>query len=63
MIEQAIILKNSVKCNKCGDVVVSESVDNKVSCKCGNIKISGGKNYLLREGDDYSELTKYFLND
>lgn len=62
VIDQAIILKNSVKCNKCGDIIISEGND-KIFCRCKNVGISGGKNYLLREGNDYSEMTQYFLND
>lgn len=57
------ILKNSVKCNLCDDVIVSESVSAKVSCRCGNIKISGGKSFLLREGCNYEEKTQFLLND
>jgi hypothetical protein len=63
MIKQMKILKNSVKCNLCGDIIVSEGVDHKVSCKCGNIRISGGNQYLIREGINYEELTQYMLNE
>jgi Zn finger protein HypA/HybF involved in hydrogenase expression len=57
------IIKNSVKCNKCGQVITSNAVAHKVSCKCGNVSISGGREMLVREGQDYTELTQYMLTE
>ncbi len=42
------ILRNRVKCNKCGDIIESESVYNFVTCKCGAVSIDGGHEYLKR---------------
>lgn len=56
------IVKNSARCNKCGDVLVSHFEAQKVTCKCGELNISGGSSSLIREGD-YTELTQYLLNE
>lgn len=56
------IIKNSAKCNKCGEVLVSQFEAQKVKCKCGELNISGGNSYLIREGE-YTELTQYLLNE
>ncbi len=42
------ILRNRIKCNKCGDIIESESVHNFVTCKCGAVSIDGGHEYLKR---------------
>jgi len=52
-----MILKNSVKCNKCEDVLVSKSEFGLVRCTCGAIEIGGGLKRLIRygRGEDYEE--------
>ena len=56
------IIKNSVKCNLCGDIIVSESVHDFKFCKCGAVSVDGGNDYLRRtykNPDDYTELSEY----
>lgn len=57
------IVKNSAKCLKCGDVLVSTHRHDFVECSCGNLFIDGGLNYLrmgLRDGSDsYESLVEY----
>ena len=45
------ILRNSAKCLKCGDEIVSEYCHDFVRCKCGSIAVDGGHDYLRRVGD------------
>jgi hypothetical protein len=43
-----MIVKNAAECRKCGDVVESKHVHDFVSCKCGEIAVDGGRDYLKR---------------
>lgn len=56
-----MIQSNKAKCTKCGQVIESFS-DTTITCNCGNLKISGGKNVLIREGK-FEELSQHLLND
>lgn len=57
------IIKNSIKCNLCGDIIVSKHTHDKVSCKCGTCSVDGGNSYLKRgyinSNDDFTELSEY----
>ena len=57
------IIKNSVKCNLCGEIVVSEEVHDLKFCKCGAVSVDGGNDYLRRtygnSPNDYTELSEY----
>lgn len=57
------ILRNSVKCKKCGQVVESFSENTFTSCKCGETKISGGFSHLIREGQNYDEMSQFYLTE
>lgn len=51
------ILRNSIRCKKCGEEIVSNSRHDYVECKCGACAVDGGHDYLRRCGDreDYEE--------
>jgi len=54
------IIRNSVKCLKCGDGIESVHRHDFKYCSCGNIAVDGGKDYLRRLGtalgdDSYKE--------
>ena len=56
------IIKNSIKCKHCKDVIESKHVHDYVSCKCGKVAADGGKEYLKRAyqtapEQDYEELS------
>ena len=54
------IIKNQVKCLKCGDIIESKNRHDFVTCSCGNVSVDGGKDYLHRtfhNKDDYEELS------
>jgi len=58
------IIKNMIKCKKCGDVIESKSVHDYVRCKCGLVAVDGDKNYLKRSfkstpEEDFEELSKF----
>jgi len=55
------ILKNSIKCLKCKDEIISEHRHNFVMCKCNSVGVDGGLDYCKRIGNqnDYEDLTIY----
>ena len=62
------ILKNAIKCNYCGDIIVSKHTHDLVSCQCGKCSVDGGNDYLRRlytnSLDDYEELSEIIeVND
>ena len=42
------IIKNAIRCNLCGDVIVSEHRHDYVTCRCGSCSVDGGADYLRR---------------
>lgn len=57
------ILRNMIKCKKCGEIIESKSVHDFNWCKCGTVFVDGGHEYLRRgfkdSPDDYEELSEY----
>jgi hypothetical protein len=57
------IVKNSIRCNHCGDILVSASRHNFVTCSCGCCSADGGTDYLRRcfinSPADFTELSEY----
>jgi hypothetical protein len=53
------IIKNMIKCKRCGDIIESKSVHDYKSCSCGLVSIDGGCAYIRRCGDpeDWEELS------
>ena len=49
------IIRNRIKCKKCGEIIESTSRHDFKFCKCGAVAVDGGKDYLRRVGnkDDY----------
>lgn len=43
-----VIVSNKAQCKLCGDVIESKHGHDFVRCKCGEIAVDGGKNYLKR---------------
>ena len=54
-----IIVRNCIRCKKCGDIIESTNINDKKTCSCGTVSISGGHEYLSRIGyfDYYEELS------
>lgn len=55
-----MIIRNVIRCKKCGDIIESKSVHDFKFCKCGAVAVDGGKDYLRRCGnlDDFEELSE-----
>lgn len=49
-----MILRNRAKCLKCGEIIESKHRHDYVTCKCGNLAVDGGRDYLKRNFQDYS---------
>ena len=56
-----LIIKNAIKCKKCGDIIESKYTHNFVTCSCGACSVDGGLDYLRRCGNlnDWEDLSEY----
>ena len=55
------IISNKVLCKKCGDIIESKFRHDFKTCKCYNVSVDGGYDYLKRgfeEEDSYIELSE-----
>jgi len=43
-----MIVRNSAKCLLCGEEIESRSTHDFRTCKCGNLSVDGGREYLRR---------------
>ena len=52
------IIRNAIRCRKCGDIIESETVHDFRVCSCGSCAVDGGHGYLRRCGNlgDWEEL-------
>lgn len=60
------IIKNVVRCKKCGDIIESKSTHDFKICSCGNVSVDGGLEYLHRcfqNKDDFEELSEFDNKD
>lgn len=59
------ILRNSARCRKCGDQIVSRSQHEMVWCSCHAIAVDGGSCYLRRLGNmgDFEDTSVVFVMD
>jgi hypothetical protein len=58
-----VIVKNCVKCNSCGDIIESKSGHDFRTCRCGDVSVDGGKQYLRRvfkSAECYIELSETY---
>lgn len=56
------ILINKAKCKICGDVVISKDRHDFVECRCGEISVDGGQDYLKRGArniENFIELSEF----
>ena len=44
------IIRNAIRCKKCGEVIESKSVHDFKFCSCGACAVDGGHEYLRRCG-------------
>ena len=45
------IIRNAIRCKKCGEVIESKSVHDFKFCSCGACAVDGGHEYLRRCGE------------
>ena len=45
------IVRNAIKCLKCGDIIESKFRHDFVRCKCGSCFVDGGHDYFRRGGE------------
>ncbi|MDD5907504.1 MAG: hypothetical protein PUD76_04015 [Clostridia bacterium] len=53
------IVRNSIRCKKCNDIIQSNGRHDFQSCQCGAVAVDGGLDYLRRIGtqEDWEELS------
>jgi hypothetical protein len=51
-----MIIRNSARCRLCKDEIVSTHVHDFKYCKCGEIFVDGGKEYLRRGANDLDNI-------
>ena len=56
----AKIIRNAIRCKKCGDIIESQTVHDFKFCSCGACAVDGGHDYLRRCGnlEDWEDLSK-----
>lgn len=54
------IIRNAIRCKKCGEVIESETVHDFKFCSCGSCAVDGGHDYLRRCGnrENWEELSE-----
>lgn len=54
------IIRNAIRCKKCGEVIESKFVHDFKFCSCGACAVDGGHEYLRRCGEleDWEELAE-----
>ena len=59
--KSTVLIKNAIKCKKCGDIIESKYNNNFVTCSCGACSVDGGLDYLRRCGNlvDWEDLSEY----
>lgn len=50
-----MITRNAAMCQLCLDVIESKHTHDYKQCRCGNVTVDGGKDYIRRNVQDQSE--------
>ena len=45
------IIRNRIRCKRCGDIIESKRTHDLVWCSCGSCAVDGGTSYLKRAWD------------
>lgn len=55
-----MIIRNKIRCKKCGDIIESVSVHDFKFCSCGACAVDSGHDYLRRCGnlEDWEDLSE-----
>lgn len=59
------LIRNRIKCLKCGDVIESKSVHDWVQCTCGACYVDGGHDYMRIGGnkEDWEDLSEWEITE
>lgn len=59
--ERKKLVRNAIKCLKCGDVIESKYRHDFVQCSCGACFVDGGLDYIRIGGnyDDWEDLSEW----
>ena len=52
-----VIIKNAIRCNRCGDEIESMGTHQFVTCSCGACSVDGGHEYLRRCAPSENDFT------
>lgn len=60
-----MIIRNRIRCKKCGDIIESLTVHDFKFCSCESCAVDGGRDYLRRCGwlEDWEELSEIKPDD
>lgn len=56
------LIRNAIRCNKCGDIIESRTVHDFRWCSCHRVFVDGGLDYARRgyvEEGDYEDLSEW----
>lgn len=53
---RTVVVSNMAQCKLCGDVLESIHRNDFQRCKCGEITVDGGKDYIKRSAKDLSNI-------
>lgn len=56
-----LILRNRIRCRRCGDIIESKHAQDFQTCRCGAVSVDGGQDHLRRLGrrEDRDELSEF----
>ena len=59
------LIRNKIKCLKCGDIIESKSVHDWVQCTCGACYVDGGHDYMRIGGnkEDWEDLSEWEITE
>lgn len=59
------LIRNRIKCLKCGDIIESKSVHDWVQCTCGACYVDGGHDYMRIGGnkEDWEDLSEWEITE
>ena len=65
MKERSMIVRNAIRCKKCGDTIESCFTHDMKTCSCGACSVDGGYEYIKRSGNkaDYDDLSDVRILD
>jgi tRNA(Ile2) C34 agmatinyltransferase TiaS len=53
---RTVVVSNKAQCKLCNDIIESTNRNDYQSCKCGEISVDGGKEYLKRSAKDLNNI-------